>query len=90
VDSLNGTVGLNLRSTPGVELRSGTPLVRLYTPANRVLAPSSRLEVDLRSSPKIPVQKTSLWAENLSIQEPWAEYLSIQNSRAEYLSIQES
>jgi len=35
-------------------------LVRLYAPANRVRAPSSRPEVDLRFSPTLPVQKTSL------------------------------
>jgi len=36
-------------------------LVRLYTPASRVRAPSPLPEVDLRSSPHCPVQKTSLW-----------------------------
>jgi len=39
----------------------GTPLVRLCTPTNSIQAPSSRPEVDLRSSPHSPVQRSHLW-----------------------------
>jgi len=36
-------------------------LVRLYVPANRVRALSTRPEVDLRFSPTLSVQKTRYW-----------------------------